>query len=82
MLSYESPPGDDGYGFDDYGVGKRLSLEYLGSQLKQEGLQPFFPYLPSSQETGAKRGCVVVTRNGELADRIASIHSLRVYHAA
>ena len=59
-------PGDPGYGFDDYGPGKRLDLEYL-RQGKLRDLIVFFPSVPSHEETGAKRGCVIATANGEIA---------------
>jgi tetratricopeptide (TPR) repeat protein len=52
-------PFDDGYGFDDYGPGRRFSLEILG-WLKDTPQRIFFPILPSSEETGAKRGAVVI----------------------
>jgi hypothetical protein len=52
-------PGDPGYQFDDYGEHKRLTLAYLGS-LSKLGLQAFFPTMPSSDETGMRRGTVVL----------------------
>jgi hypothetical protein len=50
---------DEGYGFDDYGPGKRLTLEYL----PLEHLDAFcclVPELPSAEETGFRRGCLVL----------------------
>jgi hypothetical protein len=69
-------PNDPGYGFDDYGPAKRLTLEYL----MHGNLPPFYTYFPSApshQETGARRGCVVVTANSELADILDEISLLR-----
>jgi hypothetical protein len=57
--------GDAGYSFDDYGEGKRLSLE-LFPDIERQGLGTFFPAARSSEETGMRRGCVV------LADRQSS----------
>lgn len=50
-------PDDPGYGYDDYGPQARLTLDYLRIP---EGWVPFFPVIPSSAETGARRGCVLV----------------------
>ena len=53
-------PFDEGYKFDDYGPGKVLDLRILGF-LRDEPVQIFFPKTPSEHETGAKRGCVVLS---------------------
>jgi len=58
-------PFDEGYKFDDYGPGKVLDLRILGF-LRDEPVQIFFPKTPSEHETGAKRGCVVLS-TGDLA---------------
>jgi predicted O-methyltransferase YrrM len=50
-------PGDEGYGYDDYGSGAALVLEYLDPELRQTAL---VPTLPSQDETGARRGCVLL----------------------
>jgi len=68
--------GDADYGFDDYGPGKRLCLENL-QPLSAVGLTPFFPTLASVQETGRKRGCVVLA-DQMLTESLKSVHSLRV----
>ena len=59
-------PDDPGYGFDDYGPGKALTLDYL-ARASTPPLMIYFPALASSHETGAKRGSVVVTANAEMA---------------
>src|SRR6516164_9497506 len=53
-------PFDEGYKFDDYGPGKVLDLSILAF-LRDEPVQIFFPKTPSEHETGAKRGCVVLS---------------------
>jgi hypothetical protein len=70
-------PGDEGYGYDTYGFSRALSFELLANTVKSRHLDAFYPSAPSSQETGLKRGCIVVTRAGELAGRIHSSASLR-----
>jgi predicted O-methyltransferase YrrM len=69
-------PDDPGYGFDDYGPNKRLTLEYL-LQGNLRHLARYFPSAPSHQETGARRGCVVVTANAELMTILNQIPLLR-----
>jgi hypothetical protein len=69
-------PGDDGYGFDDYGDGKALNLGYINSI---PNLAKFFPVLASSSETGAKRGCVVLARSADTVNKLRLASSLREY---
>ena len=69
-------PDDPGYGFDDYGPDKQLTLEYL-LQGNLPHLALYFPSAPSHQETGARRGCIVVTANAELAVILDGIPLLR-----
>ena len=73
-------PDDPGYAFDDYGPGKRIDLDYV----KRTGvadLNAFFPALPSAEEDGARRGCVVLTARPDLADQLAEISLLRAHTA-
>lgn len=68
-------PDDPGYGFDNYGPGKALNLALLkGTQLKDCAF--FFPSAPSSEETGYKRGCLVIARGAAIND-LKSMQSLR-----
>jgi len=70
-------PGDEGYRYDAYGPERTLAIEYLADILRSRNLEAFFPTASSAEETGPKRGCVVITRGGELAGRVQQIHSLR-----
>jgi hypothetical protein len=49
---------DPGYGYDDYGPGKALSLDYV--RPVPDTAKLFFPAVASIDETGAKRGCLVI----------------------
>ncbi|OQC38808.1 MAG: hypothetical protein BWX64_01800 [Acidobacteria bacterium ADurb.Bin051] len=69
-------PFDAGYGFDDYGPGKRLDVEYL-KPLPLQPLRVFFPAVPSTEETGARRGCAVLAQDPEVAGTLASFNTLR-----
>jgi hypothetical protein len=66
---------DAGYVFDDYGPGRKLSLHYL-APLDRFRPRCFFP-ISSAQETGLRRGCVVLTCDPTLAELLASIPQLR-----
>ena len=69
-------PDDAGYGFDDYGPGKRLDLDYLlRGQLPP--LSIYFPAALSRQETGARRGCVVATADAAIAGILDQLPQLR-----
>lgn len=69
-------PDDPGYGYDDYGNGQFLSLEYLAL----DDVYPvsiYWPTVPSSQETGARRGCVVLVTLDALDKKVAKMATLR-----
>ncbi len=53
-------PGDPGYGYDDYGPGKSLELRDLTTHLPDRAIL-LAPTLASASETGACRGCVILT---------------------
>jgi len=55
------------YGYDDYGPGQILNLEYL-KPLKRLDLAAFMPAVGPESETGAKRGCVILCRRGTETD--------------
>jgi hypothetical protein len=71
-------PGDPGYRYDDYGEGKALTLKYIKKFQSNFNLKVFFPTAESSQETGAKRGCVLLVANPLLSLRIAALEELRI----
>jgi predicted O-methyltransferase YrrM len=68
-------PDDEGYAFDDYGPGRRLSMDYLHG-VGLDDLVVYLPALPAQEETGARRGCVVLGR-GDQATMLNRITSLR-----
>lgn len=70
-------PGDAGYGFDDYGPGKALDADYIKPSVDAHGLAMFYPSTPSENETGVKRGCVVLAKAKAHGDRLASLPLLR-----
>lgn len=82
MVDDFNVPGDDAYGYDDYGNGKVLSLEYLNPLIHKLKLAAFFPARRAELETGAKRGCVVLAAAPELVDRIKIMNTLVPYRVA
>lgn len=72
---------DAGYIYDDYGPGKALTLELLTTTIRKHELGTFFPAAPSSEETGNRRGCVVLSSKGTLTEKLSSLTSLRPWPA-
>ena len=56
-------PDDPGYGFDDYGEGFRLTAEYLAPDT-WSAYVALYPAATSAEETGRKRGCIVLVSKG------------------
>jgi len=59
-------PTDSGFAYDNYGKGKCLSVTNLHEAVTARPSM-FFPKHASADETGARRGCVVLAQ-GDLAD--------------
>jgi predicted O-methyltransferase YrrM len=76
-------PDDPGYTYDDYGAGKALTLDYLGEARQAFGLRVYFPSATAAEETGAKRGCVLLVGadDHEAAAALATNPHLRPYPA-
>jgi len=70
-------PGDSAYGYDDYGPGRALALDYIAPAIGKHGLAAFYPSTPGAQESGARRGFVVLARNAVQGDTLSSIPLLR-----
>ncbi|AZQ66761.1 hypothetical protein EF888_06170 [Silicimonas algicola] len=70
-------PGDTGYSYDDYGPGKALTAEYVAPSLDKFGLVIMYPKVSSDLETGAKRGCAVLTRKAMVHNILGAVSLLR-----
>jgi hypothetical protein len=79
MIDDFQVPGDAGYGYDSYGGKKVLSIKNFMPVFNQNGLIPFFPALPSGEETGARRGSVILTRKGDFAEQVGNCKLLTKY---
>lgn len=63
MIDDFSIPGDPGYGYDDYGAGRSLTMDNLPGNVHLTH-DVFWPSATSEQETGARRGsCVLISRS-------------------
>ena len=63
------------YGYDNYGPGKALTMNYL-KPLQHFQLSAYFPAAEAEQETGAKRGCVVLCKDEVAKNILNGIESL------
>jgi hypothetical protein len=59
MIDDFEVPADSGYAFDDYGPGKRLSLHNFPFH-EDNRICVYFPSRPANQESGIRRGCIVL----------------------
>ena len=80
MIDDFQVPDDPGYSFDSYGPAATLNLEYLRLGEVPEA-RVFFPALSSSEEAGARRGCVVLAKTGPMTEALQAMSSLRIWNA-
>lgn len=76
MIDDFQVPDDPAYIFDDYGIGRRLTFDYLPAKVKRE-FRLFWPAAPGEEETGSRRGCVVAGRRGAASQTLARLPLLR-----
>jgi hypothetical protein len=74
MIDDFEVPNDPEYQCDDYGPGKRLSLRDFPLH-QDNGIACYFPARPSSQESGLRRGAIVLASLG-LKGKLDAISSL------
>jgi hypothetical protein len=70
-------PFDAGYGYDDYGPNKALSIAYIAQAIAVHQLQVFYPASPSHCEGGLRRGCVVLAKRDVHGRTLSAISLLR-----
>jgi hypothetical protein len=75
MIDDFSVPFDNGYGYDDYGDGKALVPAYIEPTVRSFRLRVFYPSTPSVEETGVRRGCVVLVRESSLIHKLSSLRT-------
>ena len=67
MIDDFEHPNDEGYFYEEYGSGEKISLNLIHKIIKKYNLLCFFPTISSSEETGAKKGCILITNDKEYA---------------
>jgi hypothetical protein len=67
MIDDFEVPDDSGYSFDNYGSGKRLSLSDFPFH-QDNRICVYFPARPASQESGCRRGCIVLVSSNLKGD--------------
>ena len=65
------------YFYDDYGPGKALVLPLLANSPGLADLNVFWPSARATDETGARRGWVVLASPGDIAEALAKLPQLR-----
>ena len=69
-------PFDSGYEYDDYGEDASLTPQYLDRKL-DISIEKFYPSAPSEAESGAKRGCIVLSHAPETSEQLRMLETLR-----
>lgn len=75
MIDDFDVPNSD-YGFDDYGPQKTLNLSYIDSVVSKNRIAVFFPAVSSAEETGGKRGSVILCRESQSAELEAKVKTV------
>lgn len=75
MIDDFQVPFDPGYGFDDYGDGKKLCIEIL-YPYRERLNKAYFPAAPASRESGQRRGAVICPLTTALDDLLCNMPSL------
>lgn len=79
MIDDFKVPGDPGYGYDNFGRETNLSLEVYAKQFKALNLNMYFPSAGAEQETGKKRGCVVLANTNSLKEILNKCGTLKKF---
>jgi predicted O-methyltransferase YrrM len=69
--------GDSGYNYDDYGTGKKLAFADYSNFFKKLGYHAFSPVASSNEETGKKRGCVILSLDNEIIKKLDDIAKIK-----
>jgi hypothetical protein len=75
MIDDFEVPGDSEYIFDDYGPGKKLSLRDFPYQ-NDPRVKIYFPRRPAREESGLRRGCIVLS-SSNMESKTDSLDCLR-----
>jgi len=76
MIDDFEVPADDEYGYDNYGKGKKLDLKTFQTLFNKFDLAPFWPCLQGKDETGGKRGCVLLGHGQAVCKKLQSLKTI------
>ena len=77
MIDDFQVPFDTEYGYDDYGAGKILNFHYIAPAVSAYGLTALYPATPACEDSGNRRGCVVLAREIVHGAALRSLSLLR-----
>jgi hypothetical protein len=80
MIDDFEVPFDAGYRFDIYRSGKALNWAYIEPEIVKHDLAAFYPATAAAQETGKRRGCIVLAKKARHAEAISAMRELRTAH--
>jgi hypothetical protein len=69
-------PDDQGYGFDDYGEKGALRLDLIADLVRSKSF--FYPAVSAIEETGAKRGALVIASGAKASSALRRLPTLRI----
>ncbi len=75
MIDDLAVPGDPGYGVNDYGPGLRFTTELFSAATHD--YRYFYPVSSSGEETGHRRGCILLALPGRWAERLRGLSLVR-----
>ena len=75
MIDDFEVPGDPGYGCNEYGPGLRFGPELLSAATQE--YRHFYPATSSREETGYRRGCILLAPPGRWAERVRGLSLVR-----
>jgi predicted O-methyltransferase YrrM len=75
MIDDFEVPGDPGYGFNDGGPGLRFDTALL--PVSAQDLRRFYPATAAQEETGYRRGCIILARRGRWAELLRGLDGVR-----
>jgi predicted O-methyltransferase YrrM len=76
MIDDFEVPGDSGYSYDNYGPGKALTFLEFNSFFLENNFNVYSPKIKSIDESGYKRGMVILTLDPSLRDIIDKVSDL------
>jgi predicted O-methyltransferase YrrM len=77
MIDDFEVPGDSGYSYDNYGPGKALTFQNFNPFFLENNFSAYSPNIKSIDESGYKRGMVILTLDpsmGNVIDKIPNLY--------